>query len=125
MRAKSAKAKGRRLQDKVVRDLQEAFSLNDDDIRPAIMGEKGIDIKLMSDRSRRAVGLAIECKNTEKLNIWDALKQAAENAGQTMEAPAVVFTRNRSKTYVVIEWEKLIELLMSQTCSTPASSAQS
>ena len=61
----------------MAKDLQEALSLTDDDIRPAIMGEKGMDIKLMSVSARERVGLAIECKNTEKLNIWEALKQAS------------------------------------------------
>jgi len=75
------------------------------------MGETGIDIKLMSADARRLIGLAIECKNTERLNIWEALKQAEDNAEKVGEAPCVVFTRNRSRAYAVVEWDYLLTLL--------------
>ena len=51
----------------------------------------------------------MECKNQEKLNIWGALEQAEENSGD--HAPLVIFKRNRSKTYAVLEFDKLLELL--------------
>ena len=120
----SAKAKGRRLQSRIVKDLQEALSLNDDDVRPAIMGETGMDIKLMSVSAREKVGLAIECKNTEKLQIWAALEQAAAHVGTAEQlATCVVFTRNRAKTYAVVEWEHLLKMLKLMSCSTDALNA--
>ena len=47
--------------------------------------------------------------NQEKLNIWSALEQAGENSGN--HSPLVIFKRNRSKTYAVLEFDKLLKLL--------------
>jgi len=52
---------------------------------------------------------SVECKNQEKLNIWSSLEQAEINSGK--HAPLVIFKRNRSKTYAVLEFDKLLELL--------------
>lgn len=116
---KSGKAKARRLQNTVAEDLRRELSLTEDDVRPALMGETGVDIKLMSGAARQRVGLAIECKNVERLNLWEALAQAETNA-QSAEAcisPAVVFTRNRAGIYAVIPWEKLLWLLRTAASS--------
>lgn len=109
MRTSSAKAKGRRLQDKVCRLLLESFTeLEEDDIKPAIMGESGEDVKL-SPAARKLLPYSIECKNQERLSIWTALEQAEENSkGFT---PILIFKRNHSKTYATIEVEKLIKLI--------------
>ena len=109
MKTRSAKAKGRRLQNKI-RDLllEEFKELEPDDIRTAIMGETGEDIKL-SPAARRKIPYSFECKNQEKLNIWESLKQAEENSGDY--DPVLIFKRNRSKTYAVINIEKFIELI--------------
>ena len=74
MKTASRKAKGRRLQNKIRDLLIEHFSdeLEDDDIRCAIMGESGEDLKL-SPAARKLIPYSIECKNQEKLNIWDSL----------------------------------------------------
>ena len=109
MKTRSAKAKGRRLQNKI-RDLllEEFKELEPDDIRTAIMGETGEDIKL-SPAARRKIPYSFECKNQEKLNIWDSLNQAEENSGDY--DPVLIFKRNRSKTYAVVNIEKFIELI--------------
>ena len=72
------------------------------------MGESGEDIKL-SPAARKLIPYSFECKNQEKLNIWDSLSQAEENAGNY--DPVLIFKRNRSKTYAVINIEKFIELI--------------
>ena len=109
MKTRSAKAKGRRLQNKIRDLLLEEFNeLEPDDIRVAIMGETGEDIKL-SPAARKQIPYSFECKNQEKLNIWDSLSQAEENAGDY--DPVLIFKRNRSKTYAVINIEKFIELI--------------
>ena len=43
------------------------------------------------------------------MNIWGALEQAEDNSGN--HTPLVIFKRNRSKTYAVLEFDKLLELL--------------
>ena len=109
MKTSSAKAKGRRLQQKV-RDLfLETFTeLEPDDIRSTSMGVSGEDLQL-SPAARKLIPYAIECKNQEKLNVWDSLKQAEENSGDY--DPVLIFKRNRSKTYAVLNIEKFIELI--------------
>ena len=81
MKTSSAKAKGRRLQQKVRDLLLETFTeLEPDDIRSTSMGVSGEDLQL-SPAARKLIPFAIECKNQEKLNVWDSLKQAEENSG--------------------------------------------
>ena len=109
MKSRSAKNKGKRLQNSFRDLLLETFTqLEPDDIRSAIMGESGEDIKL-SPAARKLIPYAFESKNQEKLNIWDSLSQAEENAGDY--DPVLIFKRNRSKTYAVINIEKFIELI--------------
>jgi hypothetical protein len=109
MKTRSAKAKGRRLQNKI-RDLllEEFKDLEPDDIRTAIMGETGEDIKL-SPAARRKIPYSFECKNQEKINIWESLKQSEENSGDY--PPILIFKRNRSKTYVTLELEEFLKLI--------------
>jgi hypothetical protein len=109
MKTSSAKAKGRRLQQKVRDLLLETFTeLEPDDIRSTSMGVSGEDLQL-SPAARKLIPYAIECKNQEKLNVWDSLKQAEENSGDY--SPVLIFKRNRSKTYAVLNIEKFIELI--------------
>ena len=109
MKAKSAKAKGRKLQNKVVEELRKAYpELEDDDIKAQIMGRSGEDI-VLSPLAKRLIGLSFECKNQERLNLWDSLSQAETNCED--RTPVLVFKRNRSKTYAAIPFEFLIKLL--------------
>jgi hypothetical protein len=109
MKTRSAKNKGKRLQNTVREVLLEAFkSLEPDDIRSAIMGDSGEDIQL-SPAARKIIPYSIECKNQEKLNIWSALEQAEDNSKEF--TPVLIFKRNRSKTYAVIEFKEFIELI--------------
>ena len=108
MKTRSAKAKGRRLQNKI-RDLllEEFKELEPDDIRTAIMGETGEDIKL-SPAARRKIPYSFECKNQEKLNIWESYKQADENSGDY--EPIVFVKRNKHKPLVVLDAEYFIRI---------------
>lgn len=117
MKTSSAKAKGRKLQDEVAKRLLKEFEpndffigLKDGDVKPAIMGEQGCDIKL-SPWAKSVLPFDIECKNTEKLNVWQAITQAEANSTEERRIPLVVFKRNRSKIYCVIEFDKLLGLL--------------
>ena len=109
MKTRAAKSKGRRLQNQVKELLLEAFTeLEPDDIRTAIMGETGEDIKL-SPAARREIPFSFECKNQEKINIWESLNQAEENSGDY--PPVLIFKRNRSKTYAVLEIDDFIDII--------------
>ena len=109
MKPRSAKNKGKRLQNKIRDLILEKFDiLEPDDVRSITMGDSGEDI-LLSPAARRLFPFSVECKNQEKLNIWGALEQAEENSGD--HTPLVIFKRNRTKTYAVLEFDKLLKLL--------------
>jgi len=109
MKTRSRKNKGKRLQNSVRDILLETFQqLEEDDIRSAVMGESGEDLKL-SPAARKLIPYSFECKNQEKLNIWSSLEQAEENADKGK--PVLIFKRNRSKTYAVLELEDFVELI--------------
>ena len=108
---KSRKAKSRSLQNSVVEILRNKYpNLSANDIKPAIMGESGIDIKL-SDYARKSLPYGIECKNQESLSIWSALEQCEENAELEHLTPLLIFKRNHSHTYVTLKIEDFINLL--------------
>ena len=109
MKSRSAKNKGKRLQNKVRDLILEKFdSLEPDDVRSITMGDAGEDI-LLSPAARRLFPFSVECKAQESLSIWSALQQAESNAGKHI--PLLVFKRNRSKTYAVLEFKELLKLL--------------
>ena len=109
MKTRSAKNKGKRLQNDVRDLILETFiELEPDDVRSTTMGDSGEDI-LLSPAARKLFPFATECKNQERLNIWESLEQAESNANQHI--PLLVFKRNRSKTYISMEINDLIKIL--------------
>jgi len=84
--------------------------LTEDDIRSTGMGQSGEDIQL-SSTARKQIPYNFECKNVEKLNIWSAISQAEDESKKHKTTPIVVFKRNRTKTYVTMEFDAFIELL--------------
>ncbi len=106
MKTRSAKNKGKRLQNSVRDILLETFKehLEQDDIKSTTMGESGEDIQL-SPAARKLIPYSIECKNQEKLNIWSALEQAENNSGDY--DPVLIFKRNRT----VLELKDFIRLI--------------
>ena len=109
MKTRSAKNKGKRLQNDVRDLILETFTeLEPDDVRSTTMGDSGEDV-LLSPAARKLFPFSVECKNQEKLNIWESLKQAESNSEKGK--PVLIFKRNRSKTYVAFELDKLMEIL--------------
>ncbi len=110
MKTSSAKAKGRRLQ-QTVRDLLLKFAaqLTPDDVRSTSMGAPGEDL-LLSPAAQAAYPFTFECKNVEKLNIHEALSQSESHAMRNGRAAVVVFSRNRSKIYIALEFEEFLKL---------------
>lgn len=110
MKTSSCKGKGRRLQDYVRDTLRLIFKdkLENDDIKSAIMGTSGVDI-VLSPAGKKLIPFAFECKNQEKLNVNKALLQAESNAKQGI--PILVFKKNRSKTYVAMEYDDFLKIV--------------
>ena len=107
MNTSSAKAKGRRLQKWVREQLIEKLEIHEEDIESRSMGAGGEDL-IMARAARKKFPYSIECKNQEKLNIWEAHKQACENAGHY--EPIVVIKRNNQKPLVLIDAEYFVRL---------------
>ncbi len=107
MKPQSAKAKGRVLQQWVRDKLIEMLDVHPEDIESRSMGAGGEDL-IMARAARKKFPMSIECKNVEKLNIWDAYEQASANCGDYQ--PIVVMKKNGNKPLVVVDAEYYINL---------------
>ena len=109
MKTSSCKEKGRRLQ-QYVRDkiLENNPSLEPDDVTSRSMGCSGSDI-LLSPKAQSLFGFDVECKNVEKLNVHEALKQCESNSKKN--TPLLIFKKNHSKVYAVLALDDLFKLL--------------
>ena len=107
MKPQSAKNKGRVLQKWVREKLIEMLDVHPEDIESRSMGAGGEDL-IMARAARQKFPYSIECKNVEKLNIWDAYEQAAANCGDY--EPIVVMKKNGKKPLVVVDAEYYIQL---------------
>jgi len=106
MKPQSAKAKGRNLQKWVRDQLIEQLNIHPEDIESRSMGAGGEDL-IMARAAREKFPFSIECKNVEKLNVWEAYDQAKANSG--VYEPIVVMKKNHKKPLVVIDAEYFIK----------------
>ena len=107
---KSSKAKGRRLQNMVRDKLRVAFSsLEEDDIKSQTMGMTGEDI-VLSPAARKLIPYSIECKNVERLNVWQCLKQAESNVQDKCD-PALIIKRNQTNPYIILPLDLWISII--------------
>ena len=100
MNTQSAKAKGRRLQQKFMQLLIEKLEIDPEDIESRSMGAGGEDL-IMSKAARHKFPFSVECRNQERLNIWSAWEQANSNKG--VYEPLVVIKRNGTTPLVVLD----------------------
>ena len=108
MKTSSAKAKGRRLQQKFMQLLIEKLEIDPEDIESRSMGAGGEDL-IMSKAARNKFPYSIECKNQEKLNIWSAWDQA--NANKGVYDPLVVIKKNGVQPLVVLDAENFLDMI--------------
>ena len=78
MKVQSAKAKGRNLQKWTRERLIEELEIHVEDIESRSMGASGEDL-IMARAARKKFPYSIECKNQERVNVWESYKQALEN----------------------------------------------
>ena len=107
MKPQSAKAKGRRLQQQFRELLIEELGIHPEDIESRSMGAGGEDL-IMARAAREKFPYSIECKNVEKLNVWEAYKQAEENSKDY--EPVVVMKKINHKTLVVLDAEHFVKI---------------
>ena len=75
MKTQSAKAKGRKLQQWVRDQIIEQLEVHPEDIASRSMGAGGEDL-IMGRAARQKFPFSVECKNVEKLKVWEAYEQA-------------------------------------------------
>ena len=107
MKTQSAKAKGRRLQQWFRDQLIEKLEVHPEDVESRSMGAGGEDL-IMARAAREKFPYSVECKNQEKLNIWESYSQAVDNCKDY--EPLVVIKRNNHKPLVVVDAEYFVGL---------------
>ena len=70
------------------------------------MGAGGEDLIIITAREK--FPYSVECKNQEKLNIWESYSQAVQNCNDY--EPVVVIKRNNHKPLVVVDAEYFVGL---------------
>ena len=115
--AKASKAKGRRLQNLVRDKLREIYTskLHEDDIKSQTMGMTGEDI-VLSPAAREVCPFSFECKNVERLQMWQAIEQCEANKPD-VSAPAIVFKKNGKEPYVAIPFTIFCDMLQKERIS--------
>lgn len=107
MKTSSAKAKGRNLQNHVAECIRTKFANHDPAcVRPAIMGENGVDIHLYG-AIKTLFPFSIECKNQEALNIWASWKQAVINTEKGTKT-ALIIKRNHQIPLIVLDFNEFL-----------------
>ena len=112
MKAQSAKAKGRKLQQAVRDAILATFPrLEPDDVRSTSMGAGGEDVQL-SPAARKLFPYSVECKNLVKIAVFNYYEQSKTNCGDS--EPLVVIKQNRSKPLAVVDLDHFMELVRKQ-----------
>ena len=103
----SRKAKGRKFQQEIRDLLIKVVGINPEDIESRSMGAQGTDI-MLSAAAQVLFPYAIEAKSVEKLNIWEAWKQAEANSTEDL-APILFIKRARQQPLVVLTADEFID----------------
>jgi hypothetical protein len=111
MKPRSAKAKGKRLQNWARDVILETFpELQKDDVRSTTMGDGGEDVQL-SPAARKCVPFQIECKNKAHISVYSWYQQAKEHGPH--EA-LLVIKEDDAEPLVVVDAKTFFRLLKQQ-----------
>ena len=100
--------KGKRFEREIAKTLNKKFGSN---VRRT-PNSGGLSIKGdIMDTQGILSEWSFECKNQEKLNIWKAFDQAANDSAGTRRTPIVVFTKNHDRTLACLEFEDWMNLV--------------
>ena len=108
---RSRKSKGAKFQNEIRDLILEKFGdkLEPDDVKTAVMGESGIDIKL-SPLAQRVFPFAVEAKRTEKMSVPAWWEQAKTNGTDKLK-PIVITKQNRKEPLVIMSLTDFLDLL--------------
>ena len=119
MNTAARKAKGRRLQKLVCKELLKVgkacgdTNLTEDDIRSTPMGASGVDV-WFSSRAKRLFNLSIECKNQEALNVVNAFKNHCCVHEKTHGRKILIHSKNHHKPMVTLSLDDFLSLLATE-----------
>jgi hypothetical protein len=101
---RAAKSKGRKLQNFVRDVFRDIFRdrLEAEDIESRQMGGAGVDV-ILTPASKKLIPFDIECKNQERFNLNEAMKQAVDNS-KNGRIPLVVFSKNQDDVYISMKF---------------------
>lgn len=105
MKAKSAKAKGKRLEQQTAKMLRSSGA--DDDAK--VMPGSGMFAHFKGDIYTK-LAWHFECKNQETTKVWDWYAQASSQSGMAKK-PVVIFSRNHSQPMALLSADDFINLL--------------
>jgi hypothetical protein len=109
IKVSSRKAKGRSLQKWAVNKIAELLDYvlpeNKDDshIRSREMGQNGVDV-VLSKLAKQKFPFAIECKNQEKINIAEFMKQAKSNETEYTWPILILKNKTLPEPLIIMEW---------------------
>lgn len=114
MRTSSAKAKARRLQNFVAGVFLHMGKRWSDfrvgDVYPRQMGGSGVDT-VLSPKAFDLFPFAVECKQVEKLNVYQAFFKNFEKYADDRTFPILVHSKNRSRILVTVTFEDFLRLV--------------
>lgn len=107
---RSAKSKGRKLQNHVRDKLLELYpQLECDDIKSAIMGQSGEDV-ILSPAARKLIPFSFECKARKSMaTLYQWFAQATGH--HITASPVLILKQDRAKPLAVIDLELFLELI--------------
>lgn len=114
MKTSSAKAKGRRLQQRVRDDMRAIAGsrLDPSDIESTTMGLSGVDV-ILTKAARDLFGpLAFECKNVELLNAVGVFQKHYDKYAAKSMVPIMVHSRNHIEPRVTMLWADFVKLYL-------------
>lgn len=110
MKTSSAKAKGRKLQQRVRDAILETFTdLTTDDVRSTSMGSSGVDI-LLSSLAKNRFPFSVECKSLARHAIYSLFEQSVSNTSPNTY-PLLVLKVNNKNPLAVIDFEHFMKLV--------------
>lgn len=113
MKTSSAKAKSRVLQDKVrdmYRGVGRQYGLADDDVKPAVMGQTGVDI-IFSPAGKEVFNHSIECKKHAAVRIPYFFAEHYKKYKGDSTLKLLFSENNRSEPLVTMRAEDFMNLV--------------
>lgn len=109
MTPQSAKAKGRKLQQKVRDAILATFTnLTSRDVRSVSMGSSGVDI-ILSEHAVQSFPYSVECKSRARMAVYDLWHDTVDNVADNTD-PLLVIKVNNEEPLAVITLEHFMKL---------------